>query len=70
MKAFAVSSYLLGLKLVRGYNVCNRHDLFFVHRKEVLWNVLQRKDMGTQADTHRGGRDETQAFGNRLGAPM
>jgi len=47
VKAFVVSDYLLSLKLVGGYNVCNRHNLLFVNGKEILWNVLKgRGDRG------------------------
>jgi hypothetical protein len=34
-------SYLLGLKLVGSYDVCQRHHFVPVHWKEVLWNVLK-----------------------------
>lgn len=43
----ATSSHLLSLELVGSYNVCNRHHLFFVDRKEILWNVLKEKERGT-----------------------
>lgn len=43
----AIYSHLLGLELVGSYDVCDRHNLFFVNRKEILWNVLKEKERGT-----------------------
>lgn len=51
-ESLVVSDYLLGLKLVGGYNVCNRHNLLFINRKEILWHVLKGKGTKEHRLTH------------------
>lgn len=66
LRALTGLNDLLSLELVGGYDVCNWHDLLFVNRKEVLWDVLKKRRQGHRL-THT---EEEKELGHSQSEPL